>query len=159
MANLPSFFNYKQNRVEEVKQKVSKLSPTYFIINTVTLNNKNAEIILLENYNIILETGDTSININYDFPAFDENIICNLYPYATVSAPSFTETSDATLSLSYIWKKIGNFYRLSSQIDARINRTIITEGGFVRRAIASYLTYKITVRNKKSWSEIEKVIT
>lgn len=161
MAKNKNIIQKESSKVINNSQKITKLSPQKIHVNTATLNNKNAEVIILENYDLLTETGYSTITLSYDFVNINENIIGSLYPYVIITTTDgFSLFENADISLSYYWKKFDSVYRLYARIEGTVNQVrTLPDGGTSIHPTISYLTYKVAVRNKKVWSEIEKVIT
>ena len=161
MAKNKPIFQKQKEKADNNKQRIIKLSPEYIHINTATLNNKKSEIIILEDYDVLLETGTSSIKLSYDFPNLNENIITQLYPHVLVSTtPGFSLLENANIYISYYWKIFGTIYRLYAYINAYVeNRRELPGGVIATSPTTAFINYKVVTRNKQVWSEIEKVLS
>ena len=161
MVKKKSIFQKEEYIADNNKQKIIKLSPEYIHINTATLNNKKSEIIILDNYDILLETGSVYLKLTYDFFNLNENIITQLYPHILVTTTEgFSKLENASIYVTYYWKVFDTIYRLYAYISAYVeNLRVLPSGAIVTTPTTAFVNYKVVVRNKQVWSEIEKVLS
>jgi len=164
------FSNINKN-ITSNKIKLKKLKPEVINVKIATVISKKNELLLLDNYKL---TGALQkINLTYDF----ENI--NQYLLTTIHPVGIIETTDAfgnsmnnkilteNTSFSYVSPAsfIYHYYYWENLNDSGKYRINIQFQGAIWNEIAdsyvvapAYLTYKLSIRNKKVWSKIEKFL-